>query len=231
MKAPKNARLVLLVSGLLSLLLFAGFSKYVKGGGLTLIDFATTVKIQERIDKSSRLRLASFVGDVMEGSTFFASPEVSIVIVLALTVWAGIDWRKKRIRWQAAIIPLTFFFLVLGEIYGKSVVHHPSPPFFMIKNPTSMFPKDYINEQFSYPSGHVARAVFMAIIAFFLFSTIYNLRSMIQIKKTWVVGGLLGAYVALVAISRIYLGHHWLSDILGGGMLGVGMSLLAISIL
>ena len=33
-------------------------------------DFAITVKVQERIDNSSRLRLARFTGEVMEGATF-----------------------------------------------------------------------------------------------------------------------------------------------------------------
>lgn len=40
-------------------------------------------------------------------------------------------------------------------------------------------------------------------------------------------GSILAAYVGLVSVSRIYLGHHWFSDIIGGGMLGIASALFA----
>lgn len=217
-----------LIIGVVCILLFTGFSKYIKQGGFRGSDLAASVKIQERIDNSSRLRLAHAVGEVMEGSTFFASPGITVVVVLAFTAWAGIDVKKKRVRMGAILIPVMLTLLVGAEIYGKSVVHHPAPPFYMIKNPTSIFPKYYINDEFSYPSGHAARAVFMATIFYSLFTIHYSLGD--RKKKLFVIAGLLG-YVFLVGISRIYLGHHWLSDILGGGMLGLGCALLGIAFL
>jgi len=193
------------------------------------IDFAFTVKLQDAIDKLSMLRVKSLIGDVMEGSTFFASPGVSVVWVIILIILSVVNFKKKKIRWRGFVIPILFLFLTLVEIYGKSVVHHPAPPFFMIKNPTTLFPKYYINEQFSYPSGHAARAVFIALCSYLYltFLTPYFKR---KTRKILIGLGLV-CYVGIVSISRIYLGHHWVSDVLGGLLLGSGLSLFTVKTL
>lgn len=215
------------------LLLFAVFSKSIRGGAMRNIDFAATVKLQDRIDKSTHLRSQEFMGNLMEGSTFFASPGFTIAIVGLLTIIAIVDFKNKKIRLRGLLIPLALGILTLFEIYGKTVVHHPSPPFFMVKNPTTIFPKDYINEQFSYPSGHTARAIFMSVIFFVLYllhTTYYN-ENKFNKKIKYGVLFLLICYITLVATSRIYLGHHWLSDIIGGGFLGTSMSVFFLGLL
>jgi membrane-associated phospholipid phosphatase len=224
----RNTHILLLSFGFILLISFYQCSRMARDGFLKDADFAVSIKIQERIDGSSRLRLASIVGDVMEGSTFLASPELSIVFVGFLTLIALIDIKQKKIRLRALLIPILFALLVMGEIYGKSVVHHPAPPFFMIKNPTTIFPKHYINEQFSYPSGHVARAVFLGITCyslFFIHNSLFKRRTHVLVAV-----GII-CYILIVSISRIYLGHHWLSDVIGGILLGSSLGVINISAL
>ncbi len=209
----KKNLLFLTVLSFLCFLSFFFFSRYVRNRVLKDFDFAATVKIQEKIDTSSRLRTAAFIANIMEGSTFLASPEVSVIAVLLIT---GFAFRK--LKWRAFAIPILFALLVAGEVYGKTVVEHPSPPFSFIKNPHTMFPPEYINDQYSYPSGHAARAIFIALVIGSGF--------VVRGKKKIIVWSLLGVYVGLVSVSRIYLGHHWMSDVIGGWLLGSGLGVL-----
>lgn len=65
----------------------------------------------------------------------------------------------------------------------------------------------------SFPSGHVANAATMAVALALI------------IRRTWVwfVGAV---WVILMALSRTYLGAHWISDTVGGALLGAGVAVL-----
>lgn len=80
-------------------------------------------------------------------------------------------------------------------------------------------PEDIIitSDYGSYPSGHVANAATLAAAAVVIF------------PRVWV--AIVGAaWIMLMAFSRTYLHAHWLSDTLGGALLGVGAALLAAAV-
>ncbi|MCC4249965.1 phosphatase PAP2 family protein [Microbacterium testaceum] len=65
----------------------------------------------------------------------------------------------------------------------------------------------------SFPSGHTANAATIAIVAGIVFPSI------------WVrLAG--GAWIVLMAFSRTYLHAHWLSDTIGGALVGAGAALV-----
>ncbi len=69
----------------------------------------------------------------------------------------------------------------------------------------------------SYPSGHVANAATIATVAVVLF------------PRLWVV--VVGsAWVVLMAFSRTYLHAHWLSDTVGGALVGTGAALVVAAV-
>ena len=70
-----------------------------------------------------------------------------------------------------------------------------------------------VSDYGSYPSGHVANAATIAAVAVVVF------------PRVWVV--VVGAvWVLLMAFSRTYLHAHWLSDTLGGALIGAGAALV-----
>ena len=76
-------------------------------------------------------------------------------------------------------------------------------------------PEDMIvaSDYGSFPSGHVANAATIAVAFGVIFPHLW----------VWVLGAV---YTALMAASRTYLGAHWLSDTIGGLLVGAGVALL-----
>lgn len=196
-------RMVCTTIGVLSLILFYIVSWQVKKDRFKQLNFDTTIRLQDNMPKR--------LGGYWEDLTFFVEPVPSIVLVGVLTLAALFNFKKKKFHLFALIIPLLFGMVVVTEIYGKAKVESPAPPFFMLKNPTTIFPKFHVQESYSYPSGHAARSLFLAIMAIYIVLQ-YTKRKVPLFLATVICLG----YVVLVSIGKVFLGQHWLSDIIGG---------------
>lgn len=197
------------LTGIVFFLAFFLFTFLVKKDLFTKLDFNLTVKIQDKFPRRAD-RLMSFFASV---------GKFEVVLTLLLII---LFLRKKIL----GIVAFMLFGLAhLAEVFLKYVLHQPPPPylFYRNNNPTS-FAKDYINPGSSYPSGHSFRAIFM----FILLSYLVFLTQKLSTQKKWLVIASVFVVSSMIIFSKIVLGEHWPTDIIGGIILGLSFGLLSI---
>jgi len=129
----------------------------------------------------------------------FGQTGLTIAVALAIAVL------RFRAYPRAALIPLFIFATLAFEAALKLLIPEAPPPHERSRG-VDLVP--FIHSPFasSFPSGHVARFAFLVRI--------------VDPIPTWV----LGVGIVVMALTRIYLGEHWLSDTIGGAILGLGVA-------
>jgi undecaprenyl-diphosphatase len=195
---------------------FVVYSYLVNKDTFTQLDFDTTVRFQNNIPR----RLDPIFSFFSEIGSFEVSLIV-LVVIIGFLVW------KKRYIVAGAIFFLFGVFHLL-EIFGKRFVDHFPPPQFMIRTEDQLaFPQFHVREVNSYPSGHSGRAAFLTGIIIFL--VLYSKKLAVW-QKVLIIGALL-MYQVIMFGSRVYLGEHWTTDVVGGAILGYAFVFLAAVVL
>ncbi len=147
----------------------------------------------------------------MVAITELGDPAVIIAVTLATLMWLA--WRRnwRGVSYELAAVAVASLFTSLLKV----TLHQPRPPAF---HPEAA--------DFSFPSGHTA--VSMALYGFLAIIVAW------EAPRRWQLAIATGAglLIAAIAFSRLYLGAHWLSDVLAGLAFGLAWaSLLAIAYL
>jgi len=167
-----------------------------------------------------------FYGDIeitkgIQNYTFLTAPmvivssfgQLSVTILLFLLVLSFLY--RKGYRKEAAFIPAVLLTPALNVLL-KELVARPRPAgtFANALDPLS---------QYSYPSGHV-----MYFVVFFGFLA-FLAASLPKLKPKWRLLWLSISLplIILVGLSRVYLGAHWPSDVVGAYLIG-GLYLLVL---
>lgn len=111
----------------------------------------------------------------------------------------------RRLKMMPALI---LWFATIGSAIDahilKALVHRPRPIISIIEN-----------SSFSFPSAHATLAA--ACYGFIIYLAAMHAKNK-RLRKVIIIGGSIA--VALIAISRLYLGAHYLSDVVAGLLLG-----------
>lgn len=182
-----------------SMWLFLGIVEdIVEGDPLVMVDQAVFTFLQQ-------LRTAP-MDRVMVGITEMGSVGVLLPLVVVVAAWlvARRCWRTAG-YWIATVASSELVVKVLKLTLGRN-------------RPLSLYQGV---ERYSFPSGHATgTAVVLATLAFLL-TRGQSLRWRIT------VGASVAVYAALVGFSRLYVGAHWLSDVVGGFSFGLAAVVLA----
>jgi membrane-associated phospholipid phosphatase len=127
------------------------------------------------------------------------------IIAAILTAWLtflGRNWRPLLLVGGAAAVSTT------ATTYGKKLVGRTRPDHADAVPPYENSP--------SFPSGHTLNTTVVIGVILYLVC--------LQFSKTWVritaiTAGVL--FITGMGLSRLFLGHHWLTDVMAGWVLGL----------
>ncbi|MBB1483139.1 phosphatase PAP2 family protein [Tessaracoccus sp. MC1865] len=117
-------------------------------------------------------------------------------------------------RWRD-ITPLILTVIAVGgslliTVLGKNYIGRARPPIAEAVPP--------YESSMSFPSGHSLNALVIAgILAYLLIRHVWNRKR----GLTWLIAGLAALYAISMGLSRVFLGHHWLTDVFGAWAIGL----------
>ena len=131
------------------------------------------------------------------------SPQVLIIAGLIILLIYGFG-----LHWEALMALIAAIFSTAINVLVKDLIQRPRPTSGQV-NVFAALPS------YSFPSGHVMFYIgFFGFIGFLAFTLLKP-----SFKRT-VLLVFFGSLIILIGISRVYLGEHWASDVLGSYLLG-----------
>ncbi|MEA2530583.1 MAG: hypothetical protein QOF01_2053 [Thermomicrobiales bacterium] len=185
---------------------FAGLVALVRGGRTSRVDRAVTLSLQRR--------KAPWFSRLMHLASWPGFPPQSRILPLAI---------------PTVIALLGYPFEAIVQLLGWGTSALSGTTKFLMRRPRPDLPEILVTKAriggTSFPSGHVINYIGIYGSLAFLANRYVRPKALRR-----VIVGALTSLIALVGPSRIYLGHHWFSDVLASYLLGTSYLLTLTSI-
>jgi len=139
------------------------------------------------------------------GFTDLGGTNAMVFIAVTLTAAMYAHWRRRS-------IPLMMLIAATGSLVftsvGKTVVGRARPPL-----ARAVPPYEYA---FSFPSGHTLNSTVIALMLAYL---AWWLSRKLWVRVLWPT--LAAVWAVAMGLSRVYLGHHWITDVIFGWVVGL----------
>lgn len=128
-------------------------------------------------------------------------------VVVPVLLSAGLLWRWRRGgRWALALLAVGYL--------GSSAIYNTVKFLVAASRPAGDLAVGVATGA-SFPSGHTANATVLGIGL-----VVVLLASGPAHRRDGIIAATAGALIAVVGVSRVYLGLHWAPDVVGGAVLG-----------
>ena len=160
------------------------------------------------------------VDAVMITATSFGDVSTLLVIAVILTI-------IRRTRKMGMIFLTIIVITAILVMYIKPIIGRSGPPYKF--EPALRLPQHYLIEDdsimpsvrnFSYPSNHLAIATSFAFIIGFGLNRISR-----------IAGSIIWSFPIIIAITKLYIMQHYLTDVISGAILGLIISIMLSNIM
>ena len=186
-----------------------------------LLTITVHLRAWQTLDWESLIALQAVLPRTVDVPSSFlswvGSVEVTGLVVLAIIFCAR----------PAQRLPLLFGFssATVIELIGKTIINQPTTPDYLLRYvPLLPIFSAEVNPGFSFPSGHAVRTTFIVIVLIAMIAA-----SPLRRATKIALYALLLALEGVMLVSRVYLAEHWLTDVIGGALLGAAFALIALA--
>jgi undecaprenyl-diphosphatase len=128
-------------------------------------------------------------------------PVIAVIAVILMVVF----WRSRT---PVVLMVIAAVGSLAMTVVGKDLVGRARPPRSLAVPPFESSP--------SFPSGHTLNAtVIVGVIVYLLLTRLHRAWARVAVLVVGIV------VVLTMGLSRVFLGHHWLSDVVMGWLLGL----------
>jgi undecaprenyl-diphosphatase len=198
---------------------------------IILLFVTLTAFVATQVTSSIDAAISLYVSNISKGSDLISLLTIGVTSlgdVVTLVIISIVLSIVRRTRRQGLILLITILLIVILLTYIKPIVARQNPDYtspFMLANTSRGFVIEGdtlspLSRDYSYPSNHVAISTAFAFIVGYALN-----------KRSKIFGWLIWSFPLIVALTRILLIQHYVTDTIGGLLFGLIISIITSNVM